>query len=532
MSLDSNNPLKTKSWLKLINHFKKIKDIHILEHFISDKSRGKKFSIKWKDFLLDFSKNNIDGETINLFQKLLNEINLKASIEKYFSGEKINLTESRPVLHTALRADGMSKILVEGKNIMSEIAETRDKIKLFSHEVISGNYKGFKGDKIEAVVNIGIGGSELGPSMVVESLYHYKNHIKTYFISNVDGDHVQDIISDLLPEKTLFIIVSKTFTTTETLTNANTVREWFLKSAEEKDIPKHFVAVSSNVDEVINYGIDPDNIFPMWNWVGGRFSLWGSAGLSISLSIGYQNFSELLEGAREMDIHFKTSEYSENIPVILACISLWYNNFFNYHNHGIIAYSEYLKNFSKYLQQASMESNGKQTDRSGNFVNYETGQIIWGQTGSNAQHSFFQLLHQGTKIVPLDFIGFSKPLKGNNTHHNILMSNFFAQTKALMTGTFKIKVNDNHKFFNGNRPTNTILIEKLSPKNLGSLISLYEHKIFTLGLIWNIFSFDQFGVELGKKLAKNILSDINSGNYSGHDSSTESLLKEYIFGNK
>ena len=364
--------------------------------------------------------------------------------------------------------------------------------------------------------------------MVIESLSNFKNHIKTYFISNIDGDHIDEILKDLNPEKTLFIIVSKTFTTIETLTNATTVKKWFLNSAKEDDISKHFVAVSSNIDKAVNFGIKKDNIFPMWDWVGGRFSLWSAVGLSISLSIGFKNFSQLLDGAREMDTHFRTSKYSKNIPVISACLSVWYNNFFNFQTHGVIPYSENLKSFSKYLQQASMESNGKQTDRSGNLVNYETGQIIWGQTGTNAQHSFFQLLHQGTKITPCDFIGFSKPNKGNQSHHNILMANFFAQTKALMIGTSEYKIEDNHKLFKGNRPTNTILIDRLTPKNLGSLISLYEHKIFTLGVIWNILSFDQFGVELGKKLANNILIDLKSEDINNHDSSTKNLINKYL----
>ena len=344
----------------------------------------------------------------------------------------------------------------------------------------------------------------------------------------VDGDHINEILNKVNPETTLFIVVSKTFTTIETLTNAKSVKNWFLKAATVNDISKHFIAVSSNIEEVINFGIDPNNIFPMWNWVGGRYSLWSSVGISISLSIGYEKFNQLLEGARKMDSHFRNSDFSENIPVMMACLSLWYNNFFDYRTHAIIPYSENLKSFSKYLQQASMESNGKQTDRSNNLIEYQTGQIIWGQTGTNAQHSFFQLLHQGSKIIPCDFIGFCNSITGKKDHHQILMANFFAQTKALMSGTANEKVESNHKLFKGDRPTNTILIHKLTPESLGSLISMYEHKIFTLGVIWNILSFDQFGVELGKKLAKNILQDIENHDFSNHDSSTKNLLNRYL----
>ena len=527
MSLKSTNPTKTDSWNKLRNHFNDIKDIHIDAMFANDIDRAKKFSVSWQDFYFDFSKNKINSETITLFNDLLNEIDFKSSIEKYFSGEQINSTESRAVLHTALRASENQKILVNKKDIIPEIKSVKEKMKLFTTSVLNGNYKGFNGDKITDVVNIGIGGSDLGPSMVVESLSHYKTDLNTYFISNVDGDHLNEVLSKVNPETTIFIIVSKTFTTIETLTNANSVRSWFLKSASENDISKHFIAVSSNVEKAIEYGISSENIFPMWDWVGGRFSLWSSVGLSISLSIGFEKYLELLEGARNMDLHFRNNEFSENIPILMACLSLWYNNFFNYQTHAIIPYSENLKSFSKYLQQACMESNGKQTDRSDNLVDYETGQIIWGQTGTNAQHSFFQLLHQGSKVIPSDFIGFNNSIKGNKVHHDILMANFFAQTKALMKGTRGEEVKTNHKLFKGDRPTNTILISKLTPASLGSLIAMYEHKIFTLGVIWNILSFDQFGVELGKKLAKNILKDIENQDFSDHDSSTKNLLKRY-----
>ena len=525
MSLNSINPTSTKAWSKLTEHFKNIKDVHINDYFKQDHDRVNNFTISWGKFYFDFSKNKIDNKTLNLFNDFLAEINLKSSIEKYFNGERINSTEGRSVLHTALRSEDR-EITLDNVNISDQIFKTKEKMRLFSEKVISGSHKGFNGDKIDTVVNIGIGGSDLGPSMVTESLSHYKNHIKIHYVSNIDGDHIHNVLNKIKPEKTLFVIVSKTFTTIETLTNAATARDWFLGYAKEEDVANHFVAVSSNVKKAVDFGIKLENIFPMWDWVGGRFSLWSTVGLSICLSVGYNNFSKLLEGAREMDSHFRNSEFSENIPVVLACLSLWYNNFFNYSTHALIPYSEDLKSFSKYLQQASMESNGKQTDRSGNFVDYQTGQVIWGQTGTNAQHSFFQLLHQGTKIIPADFIGFKKPLNGNNAHHDILMANFFAQTKALMQGTIDPQ-SDNHREFMGNRPTNTLLIDKLTPESLGSLIAMYEHKIFTLGVIWNILSFDQFGVELGKKLAKTILNDLKTNDFNAHDLSTQALLKKF-----
>ncbi len=528
MSIKSINPTNTNAWSDLKSHYQKIKDIHLYDMFKSDKSRASSFSINWNDFYVDFSKNKINKKTINLFSNLLEEINFKESIDQYFSGVKINTTESRAVLHTALRAQMSDEIFIDGENIVPTIFDTLEKIKLFSQKVISGSHKGFSGNKITDVVNIGIGGSDLGPSMVIESLSDYKTDLKIHFVSNVDGDHLNKILNKVKPESTLFIIVSKTFKTIETLTNADTVRSWFLNYSDEDQLSKHFIAVTGNKNLAIDFGVDYQNIFPLCDWVGGRFSLWSSVGVSISLAIGYEKFSELLEGAREMDIHFKNNDFAVNIPAMLACITFWYNNFFNYNTHAIIPYSENLKSFTKYLQQASMESNGKQTDRSGKLVNYQTGEVLWGQTGTNAQHSFFQLLHQGTKIVPLDFIGFSNSFCGNQQHHNILMANFFAQTKALMMGTYGAKTETNHKLFKGNRPTNTILINKLTPKNLGSLICLYEHKIFSLGILWNINSYDQFGVELGKKLSKKILEDMKNQNFDNHDSSTRNLLNRYF----
>jgi glucose-6-phosphate isomerase len=395
----------------------------------------------------------------------------------------------------------------------------------FSDQVISGAYKGLGETTITDIVNIGIGGSDLGPSMVSESLSHYKTRLNVHFVNNVDGDQIHEVLQKLSPKQTLFIVVSKTFTTIETITNARIAKQWFSANINDDDISKNFIAVSSNTKAVKEFGIHDSNIFPMWDWVGGRFSLWGSVGLSINLSIGSKNFNDLLIGANEMDDHFKLEPLTKNIPLLAACISIWYNNFYNYETHAVIPYNQNMKSFSAYLQQASMESNGKQTSRNGELINYQSGSIIWGQVGTNAQHSFFQLIHQGTKIVPCDFIGFSNPLNNNVKSHQILMANFFAQTKALMIGN---KDDYTHKYFTGNRPTNTILIKKLTPKNLGSLIALYEHKIFSVGVILNLFSFDQFGVELGKKLANDILKDIKQKSSASNDSSTQNLLNKFF----
>ncbi|HJY11196.1 MAG TPA: glucose-6-phosphate isomerase, partial [Flavobacterium sp.] len=422
--------------------------------------------------------------------------------------------------------------------------EVKNKIKNFTNEVISGQRKGFTGKAFTDIVNIGIGGSDLGPVMAVEALQFYKNHLNLHFVSNVDGDHVNEVIKKLNPETTLFLIVSKTFTTQETLSNSETIREWFLKSASQEDIAKHFVAVSTNIQKVTEFGINPDNVFPMWDWVGGRFSLWSAVGLSIALAVGFDNYNELLKGANEMDEHFKSAEFDENIPVILALLSVWYNNFFGAESEALIPYTQYLQKLAPYLQQATMESNGKSVGRDGKPVNYQTGTIIWGEPGTNSQHAFFQLIHQGTKLIPTDFIGFVKPLYGNEDHHDKLMSNFFAQTEALLHGKTPAQVQAEFdkqalaaekasyllpfKVFTGNKPTNTILIQKLTPKSLGSLIALYEHKIFVQGVIWNIFSFDQWGVELGKQLANSILDEINSKTVKSHDSSTSFLLNHFL----
>lgn len=544
MALDNSSPLKTASWKALEKHFNEIHLQPMKQMFQEDASRAEKFSIQWNDFLVDFSKNRITDETLNLLLKLADEMQLKNAISSYFEGETINKTEDRAVLHTALRASDNAVINVEGTNVVPEILEVKTKIKNFTHEITTGIRKGFTGKQFTDVVNIGIGGSDLGPAMVVEALQYYQNQLNVHFISNIDGDHAQELLKKINPETTLFVIVSKTFTTQETLTNSETIRKWFLKSASQSDVAKHFVAVSTNIQKVTNFGIDVENVFPMWDWVGGRFSLWSAVGLSISLSVGYDNFDALLKGANEMDEHFKTTDFDQNIPVILALLSIWYNNFFDAESEAIIPYTQYLQKLAPYLQQGIMESNGKSVDRNGDKVNYQTGTIIWGEPGTNSQHAFFQLIHQGTKLIPTDFIGFLKPLYGDTNHHDKLMSNFFAQTEALLNGKSEDQVRAEFtklqysngsaefltpfKIFEGNKPTNTILIEKLTPKTLGSLIAMYEHKIFVQGVIWNIFSYDQWGVELGKQLANSILEEINSEIVKDHDSSTNALLNYYL----
>ena len=544
MALNTINPTGTEAWNKLQKHYQEIQAASMHDMFQSDASRVEKFNLKWNDFLVDFSKNRINQETLTLLLELANQVGLKSAIQEYFDGGIINQTENRAVLHTALRAKESSVMNVEGINVVPEIYEVKNKIKAFTNEITSGLRTGYTGKIFTDVVNIGIGGSDLGPVMAVEALQFYKNHLNVHFVSNVDGDHVNEIIKKLNPETTLFVIVSKTFTTQETLTNSETIREWFLKSATQSDVAKHFVAVSTNLQKVTEFGINPDNVFPMWDWVGGRFSLWSAVGLSISLAVGFDNFDALLSGANEMDEHFKTADFDQNIPVILALLSVWYNNFFGAESEALIPYTQYLQKLAPYLQQGTMESNGKSVGRDGKPVDYQTGTIIWGEPGTNAQHAFFQLIHQGTKIIPTDFIGFVKPLYGDDNHHDKLMSNFFAQTEALMHGKTESQVQAEFdkqglskdkaaallpfKVFEGNKPTNTILIQKLTPKSLGSLISMYEHKIFVQGIIWNIFSFDQWGVELGKQLANSILEEINTKTIKNHDSSTSFLLNHFL----
>lgn len=510
----------------------------MIDLFEKDKTRAEKFSIHWQDFLVDYSKNRVNSETIELLLQLAQECQLKNAIEKYFTGDNINSTENRAVLHTALRANETEKIFVNNENIIIEISKVKKKIKLFSEEIINGTRKGYTGKTFTDVVNIGIGGSDLGPMMVCEALKFYKNHLNIHFVNNIDGDHIYETIKHLNPETTLFVIVSKTFTTQETLTNATTIKNWFLQSAKEDDVAKHFVAVSTNLEKVSEFGIDSQNVFPMWDWVGGRFSLWSAVGLTIAISVGYDNFEKLLQGANQMDKHFQQTDFQENIPVILALLSIWYNNFYQAESEAIIPYSQYLHRFPAYLQQGIMESNGKSTSRDGQTTDYQTGTIIWGEPGTNSQHAFFQLIHQGTKLIPTDFIGFKHSLYQNSEHHNKLMANFFAQTEALLKGKSEQevikemgdKVNKSlvpFKIFEGNKPTTTILIDKLTPESLGKLIALYEHKIFVQGIIWNIYSFDQWGVELGKQLANNILKDFSLPEITSHDSSTNSLLNHF-----
>ncbi|MBP6757671.1 MAG: glucose-6-phosphate isomerase [Flavobacterium sp.] len=544
MALQNTNPTKTLAWQNLQKHFQEMNTVSMKEMFANDTTRTAKFNFQWNDFLVDYSKNIIDQETMSLLLELAKEMHLEEAIAKYFDGDIINQTENRAVLHTALRAKETAIINVEGVNVIPEVFEVKNKIKNFTDEVVSGTRKGFTGKPFTDIVNIGIGGSDLGPVMVVEALQYYKNHLNVHFVSNVDGDHVNEVIKKLNPETTLFVIVSKTFTTQETLTNSETIREWFLKSASQEDVAKHFVAVSTNLQKVTEFGINPNNVFPMWDWVGGRFSLWSAVGLSISLAVGFDNYDQLLAGANEMDEHFKTADFDENIPLVLALLSIWYNNFFGAESEALIPYTQYLQKLAPYLQQGTMESNGKSVGRDGKPVDYQTGTIIWGEPGTNSQHAFFQLIHQGTKLIPTDFIGFVKPLYGNEDHHDKLMSNFFAQTEALMNGKTKEQVQAEFdkqglseekakyllpfKVFSGNKPTNTILIEKLTPKSLGSLVALYEHKIFVQGIIWNIFSYDQWGVELGKQLANSILDEIHSKKVNSHDSSTAFLLNHFL----
>ena len=544
MALESINPSGTQAWQNLRKHFEDMQYVSMQELFQKEGKRAETFHIQWNDFLVDYSKNLITKETMEYLLNLTQEVELKEAISKYFEGDIINKTEGRAVLHTALRAPESANIKVDGQNVMPEIYSVKNKIKNFTNEVVSGERKGFTGKAFTDVVNIGIGGSDLGPAMVVEALQFYKNHLNLHFVSNVDGDHVNEILKKVNPETTLFVIVSKTFTTQETLTNAETIRSWFLQSGTQNDVAKHFVAVSTNIQKVTEFGIHESNIFPMWDWVGGRFSLWSAVGLSISLAVGFENFDKLLKGANQMDEHFKTAKFDQNIPVVLALLTIWYNNFYGAESEALIPYTQYLQKLAPYLQQGIMESNGKSVDREGNPVNYQTGTIIWGEPGTNSQHAFFQLIHQGTKLIPTDFIGFVKPLYGNHDHHDKLMSNFFAQTEALLNGKSAEQVQaefDNQgispekatfllpfKVFSGSRPTNTLLIEKLTPETLGSLVAMYEHKIFVQGVIWNIFSYDQWGVELGKQLANSILDEINSKKLNKHDSSTTFLLNHFL----
>ncbi len=515
------NPTTTKAWQELQKHFKENKHLKIKKMFINNKNRKQDFTYSLPNFELDLSKNLITQKTIQLLLNLADEMCLKEKIDALFTAKKINVTENRAVLHTALRDFSDTEILVDTKNIKPEITKTLHKIKTFSENIISGKTTGYTGKAFTDIVNVGIGGSDLGPKMVVNALKFYKNHLKTHFISNIDGDHSAEILKELNPETTLFILVSKTFTTQETITNAKTIQQWFLKKATKNDIKHNFVAVSTNIEKAQGFGIAKENIFTMWDWVGGRFSLWSAVGLSISISIGFDNFKELLLGANQMDNHFKNTPFSKNLPVLDALVSIWYTNFYQTQTEAILPYTQYLEQFVPFIQQLLMESNGKSTDLNKQPVNYQTGTIIWGNVGTNMQHAFMQLIHQGTKLIPTQFIGFKKPLHNNLEHHKKLLANFYAQGEALAFGKSKekvhleLKLNGNkdkiesllpYKIFTGNKPSTYITLDKLTPFSLGKLIAFYEHKTFVQGVLWNINSFDQFGVELGKELANKKLA--------------------------
>jgi len=540
------NPTKTMAWMNLEEHFQRMKNVQMKDIFQNDKKRFEKFSLIFEDILVDFSKNIVTKETLSLLIKLAREVELDNAINDLFCGAKINETEKRAVLHTALRDSSDTPTIVDHNNIKPKIQKVLQQMKIFSEKITSGHWKGFTGKAITDIVNIGIGGSDLGPLMVTEALKPYKKiNIESHFVSNIDGTHIVEILKKIDPETTLFLIASKTFTTQETMTNARTARKWFLLHAKKEEfIKKHFVAISTNEKAVKEFGIDLENMFVFWNWVGGRYSLWSAIGLAISCSIGFENLKELLEGAYAMDQHFKNTDFNKNIPVILALIGIWYNNFFGAETEAILPYDQYLHRFTAYLQQGNMESNGKSIDRSGNQVSYETGPIVWGEPGTNGQHAFYQLIHQGTKMIPCDFLASISTHNPVGDHHQKLLANFFAQTEALMLGKtakeVKAKLYSSgmkqedadilipYKTFAGNNPTNSILFNQLTPHTLGSLIAMYEHKIFVQGVIWNIFSFDQWGVELGKQLAKNILPELkNEKTVKTHDQSTNGLINYY-----
>ena len=542
------NPLHTSAWKALNDHFAN-NDFELRTLFQYNENRFQEFSLETENFLFDYSKNLADSKTIELLLDLAKETELKTAIKSMFAGDKINETEGRAVLHTALRDFSDQEILVDGENIKPGIKKVLDHMKAFSESVISGSHKGFTGKEITDVVNVGIGGSDLGPVMVCSALKHFKTRLNVHFVSNVDGNHMAEVVKDLDPETTLFIIASKTFTTQETMTNANSAKEWFLKSgATDADVAKHFVALSTNIQSVKAFGIAEENIFEFWDWVGGRYSLWSAIGLSIVLSVGYENFEQLLRGAHDTDVHFQTAELDKNVPVLMGLLGIWYRNFFAAGTYAILPYSQYLDRFAAYLQQGDMESNGKSVDRNGEFVEYETGPIIWGEPGTNGQHAFYQLIHQGTELIPADFIAYAKSVNEVGEHQDILLANYFAQTEALAFGKTEDEVFSElkssgkseeetefllpYKIFAGNTPTNSFLFKELTPFTLGQLIALYEHKIFVQGTIWNIFSFDQFGVELGKVLAGKILPELeNEGKVETHDSSTNGLIN-YYKGNK
>ncbi|HVW95608.1 MAG TPA: glucose-6-phosphate isomerase [Mucilaginibacter sp.] len=543
--LPNTNFTTTAAYKYLADHFIDIAPQGLKEMFDTDSERFNKFSLTFEEMLFDYSKNRINDETVALLMQLARECSVNKAIEAMFSGEVINATEGRPVLHVALRNRSNRPIYVEGKDVMPEVNRVLEQMKNFSEAVISGAWKGFTGKTITDVVNIGIGGSDLGPVMVTEALKAYKNHLNMHFVSNVDGTHIVETLKGLNPETTLFLIASKTFTTQETMGNAHSARDWFIAGGgKDSDVAKHFAALSTNAEGVEKFGIDTKNMFEFWDWVGGRYSLWSAIGLSIALSIGFENFTELLAGAHAMDEHFRSTELEQNLPAVLALVGIWYNNFFEAETNAILPYDQYMHRFAAYFQQGDMESNGKHIDRNGNPVDYQTGPIIWGEPGTNGQHAFYQLIHQGTKLIPCDFIAPAQSHNPLGEHHKMLLSNFFAQTEALMNGKSREVVVEElkkagkteaeiekiapFKEFDGNRPTNSILIKKITPRSLGSLIAMYEHKIFVQGIIWNIYSFDQWGVELGKQLAGKILPELKDDNtVSTHDSSTNGLINQY-----
>lgn len=544
--LQNINPTQTTSWKKLAAHAEAMKQVHMKELFQSDDQRFQKYSLRFNDILVDYSKNIVSEETLGLLIDLAKECAVSEAAKAMFTGDKINQTEDRSVLHIALRNMGDHSILVDGEDVMTDVKAALTKMKAFADKVTAGEWKGYTGQAIKNIVNIGIGGSDLGPVMVTEALKSYATFgIKPYFVSNVDGTHMSEVLKEVNAEETLFMIASKTFTTQETMTNAHSAKDWFLANGGgESDVAKHFVALSTNAEAVSAFGIDTANMFEFWDWVGGRYSLWSSIGLSIACTIGYDNFEELLTGAYEMDQHFLNTPAEENIPVILALIGLWYGNFFGSESEAILPYDQYMHRFAAYFQQGNMESNGKYVDRGGNKVSYQTGPIVWGEPGTNGQHAFYQLIHQGTKLIPCDFLAPAVSQNPLGDHHPKLLSNFFAQTEALMNGKTIEEVEAElkaqgksqaeidelapFKVFEGNRPTNSILFKKLTPKVLGSLVAMYEHKIFTQGVIWNVFSFDQWGVELGKVLAKKILPELDGDDtISSHDASTNGLINTY-----
>ncbi|MEQ5402329.1 glucose-6-phosphate isomerase [Providencia rettgeri] len=542
----SINPSQTAAWRALEQHFAQMKNVHMRDLFAQDKDRFTHFSATFDgQILVDFSKNRITQETLEHLLALAKETELESAINSMFQGEKINRTEDRAVLHTALRNRDNTPIYVDGKDVMPEVNAVLEKMQQFSQRIISGDWKGYTGKAITDVVNIGIGGSDLGPFMVTEALRPYKNHLNMHFVSNVDGTQIAETLKKLNPETTLFLIASKTFTTQETMTNAHSARDWFLAAAkDESQVAKHFVALSTNGEEVAKFGIDTNNMFEFWDWVGGRYSLWSAIGLSIILSVGFDNFVQLLNGAHAMDKHFTQTPLEKNIPVLLGLIGIWYNNFFEAETEAILPYDQYMHRFAAYFQQGNMESNGKYIDRDGKPVTYQTGPIIWGEPGTNGQHAFYQLIHQGTKMIPCDFIAPAVTHNPLGDHHEKLLSNFFAQTEALAFGKTREVVDAEfaaqgknvadmeyvapYKVFEGNRPTNSILLKSITPYSLGALIAMYEHKIFTQGAILNIFTFDQWGVELGKQLASRILPELeNNDTVSSHDSSTNGLINSY-----